>query len=501
MGVIKRQTIQGTTISFIGVLIGFINLVILSPKFFTTDQIGLTQVMLAIVTILAQLGGLGFNNVINRLFPWFRNNSNNHNGFLSLSFLVTGFGFMISLILLFLYLPAFIETNSDRSLLLSRYAYYIPLFFAFFLLFTLLDNFCKVLFNAVIGTFLRDIVLRVINFCLIMLFSLNIIDFSVYILLYILSYAVPSVVIIIYLVGKGEFRFTGFRGFMNKDLRKQIISLSFYGLIAGFSGIAITNIDKYMVNNFIGLGDAGIYSIAVYFATLILIPARSLGKIAVPVSAEAWKNNDLDTINNVYYKSSINQMLIGLIIFVGLVANMDNILRILPEEYASGKMVIIIFSFTNIINVSAGAAGIILNTSSRYKFQTYLMLILIILVITSNFIFIPLLGLTGAAVASLISMFIFTGLTVFVLKYYYGLWPFKAKHLIAAGMSVGIYLVSLFMPQISLIPDILIRSSIVAVLFAAGTLSLNLSEDVNLMYSQVKDAIAGFFNLHKRNNK
>ena len=121
MGIIERQTIKGTVYSYLGVIIGFINLAILSPKLFTTDQIGLTQVMVAIAIILTQVGGLGFNNVTNRLFPWFRNYENGHNGFLSLSFLVTFSGYIIALVALLLYMPGFIETNADRSLLLSNF--------------------------------------------------------------------------------------------------------------------------------------------------------------------------------------------------------------------------------------------------------------------------------------------------------------------------------------------------------------------------------------------
>ena len=41
MGIIQRQSIKGSIYSYIGAGLGFLNLAILSPKFFTTDQIGL----------------------------------------------------------------------------------------------------------------------------------------------------------------------------------------------------------------------------------------------------------------------------------------------------------------------------------------------------------------------------------------------------------------------------------------------------------------------------
>ena len=477
MGIIQQQTIKGSVYSFVGVVLGFVNLAILSPLIFTTEQIGLTQVMIAIATILSQIGSLGFNNVTNRLFPYFRSKSKGHRGYLSLAFLITATGFILCLIGLVLYMPSFIESNREKSELLSQYAWYIPVLLGFIMLFTLLDNYCKVLFNAVLGTFLHDFVLRLIILLLVLSFYFGLIDFNTYVLLFVISQAVPSIIIIIYLLYRGEFRFTGFRGFITPDLARQIVSLSVFGIIAGLSSIAITTIDKYMVNNFEGLGDAGIYSIAVYFAALIVIPARSLGKIAVPVVSEAWKSNDLKVIQDVYYKSSINQLLVGLLIFVGIIANMNNIFRILPPEYAKGEMVIIFFGLANLVSASAGACKIILSTSSYYKYQTYMMIILIVVVIISNIILIPIMGITGAAVASLISMFIYTGLTVMALKKFFGLWPFVFKHMIALLLTAVIYLAAGLIPEMNLIVDIAIRSTVIIILFGAGVLLFNLSED------------------------
>ncbi|MCD4769847.1 MAG: polysaccharide biosynthesis C-terminal domain-containing protein, partial [Bacteroidales bacterium] len=276
-----------------------------------------------------------------------------------------------------------------------------------------------------------------------------------------------------------EFRFTGFGGFIDKNIRKQIISLSLFGIIAGLSGIAIANIDKYMVNHFEGLGSAGIYSIAVYFAALILIPGRALGKVAVPIIAEAWKRNDLKEINMVYSKSSINQFILGMLIFLGVLGNLDNILRILPPEYGTGGLVIILFGLANLINSSSGVSANILGTSHIYKIQTYLMIFLIALVIITNIIFIPLLGISGAALASLISMVIFTGLRVFILKRKFGFWPYNYKHLVTIILGAITYIIVYMVPQTGLIPDLIIRSLLISIIFGAGVYLLNISVEVN----------------------
>ncbi|MFO7852276.1 MAG: lipopolysaccharide biosynthesis protein [Bacteroidota bacterium] len=485
LGVIQQQTIKGSVYSFVGVILGFVNLVILSPMIFSTDQIGLTQVMIAIATILSQIGSLGFNNVTNRLFPYFRAAGKGHNGYLSLAFLVTATGFILCLIGLVLYMPSFIESNREKSELLSEYAWYIPVLLGFLMLFTLLDNYCKVLFNAVLGTFLHDFVLRLIILLLVLSFYFHLIDFSTYVLLFVIAQAVPSLIIIIYLLYRGEFRFTGFGEFITPDFARQIVSLSAFGIIAGLSTIAVTTIDKYMVNHFEGLGDAGVYSIAVYFATLILIPARSLGKIAIPVVSEAWKTKDYELIQNVYYKSSINQLIIGLLIYIGIIANLNNIFRLLPPEYAEGKMVIIFFGLANLIRVSAGVCMTVLTTSSRYRYMTYLMISQIILVISSNIVLIPVIGIAGAAVASFITTLIYISMNLLLLKRFFGFWPFRKKHLVLIVLSSMICVAGYILPEMVLMTDIIIRSLFIIILFAASLLLFNISEDVNNLYSDL----------------
>jgi O-antigen/teichoic acid export membrane protein len=473
LGLIEQQTIKGTFYSYLGVVIGFINLAILSPVIFTTGEIGVTQVMMAMATIIAQLGGLGFSNVTNRLFPWFRDRESGHNGFLSLGLLITAAGFLITAILMIFWLPGFEEANREKSDLLSDYAYYLPVLVGMIMFFTLLDNFCKVLFNAVIGTFLREFVLRVINLGLILMFHFGVIGFSGYVSGFVLSQAIPAVIIIIYLAGRGEFRLTGFSSFLDRKLIREIISLSGYGVIAGLSGIAITNIDKYMVNNHIGLSGAGVYSIAVYFATLILIPA------------EAWKREDTVIIGNIYKRSSINQYLVGLLIMVGLLGNFHNIFAFLPEEYGGTESVILLFAITNIINVSAGISQYILGTSPLYKYYSYLMLLLIILVLITNYLLIPAMGITGAALASLISMTIFTSLTVFILWKRYKLWPYSFLHLKATVCAVLILLMSNLIPEMNLYVDVVVRSSVIVFLFGVVTLVCNLSADAENLFARM----------------
>jgi O-antigen/teichoic acid export membrane protein len=218
---------------------------------------------------------------------------------------------------------------------------------------------------------------------------------------------------------------------------------------------------------------------------MILIPARSLGKISVPVVAEAWKRGDLKEINYIYKRSSINQYLIGLLIMIGIFANMDNIFEFLPQEYLSGRSVIILFGFANIVNVSAGISQYILGTSSLYRYQTYLMILLIGLVVLTNAIFIPILGISGAALAALISMVVFTALTVLILWWKFKLWPYSFTHLKITLVATVIYIISLLIPQMNLYVDVIVRSTVITLIFVAISLIMNLSSEGRDIFDKI----------------
>ena len=479
MGIVQKQTIRGTVWSYLGAALGFVNIALLSPKIFTTAEIGVVQVLLSFATLLSQFAGLGFTNVINRLFPYFRDPRQKHNGFFALSLAITLAGFIVTLVGMKFYTPVFEKANLVQSPLISEYSFYIPALLLITVLFTLLDNYNKVLYNAVLGTFLREFVFRVLNLALILLFWTGVIDFDGYVLGYIISQGIPLIVIIVSLVIRGEISLKFMPGFITPALRNEIILLCLFGILTGFSSNILTTLDKVFINHYLGEGQAGIYAIASYFAILILIPGRSVAKITVPFIAESWKKDDLKTIDDLYMRTSISQYAVGLLIFIGLLVNTDNIFRLLPEEYGRSAAVIIMVGIGNLASVSTGINGVILNTSSLYRYQTWLMFFFIGIFVGASVIFTPLFGIVGVAIASMVSNIIYNAFCVLVVGKKFGLWPYNLTHIRMTIVGIIATAAGYAIPQFSFYPDIIVRSLLVSLIFAAGLYFWKLSEDLN----------------------
>ena len=487
MGIIQKQTIKGSTWSYVGAFLGFLNTGLLFPKIFSTSEIGLLSVIVAISALFSQFSSLGMNSVTARLFPYFKSDNSDKYGFFTLLLLVTIIGFTVSMLVGICFKDWIISTKESDSDLLGQYAFYLIPMTLFTLFFNMFDVYNKMLYDITSGIFLKEFLLRVLNFVSIILFFLGLINFDVFVLLYVLSYLVPVAGLFFLLLKRGELSIN-FKGFkLTPKMKREIIMVAAFGILAGFSGVISDYLDKFLVNKYLGLSDTGIYTIAFYIGTMILLPSRALNKISSTLIAESWKDNDLKTINDIYTKSSINQFVFGLFLFTLLMANLHNVFAFLPPEYANGKWVMIIIGITNLIIMLSGVSYSIISTAKYYWYMSALMGIQIVMIIATNIILIPRLGIIGSAIASFISVSIIRFGSMLIIGFKSKLWPFGMQHLKAIFVALLPFLVVLIFPVNSnFYVDIILRSGIYSVIFVIAAILFNVSEDFNLLYLSIK---------------
>lgn len=484
MGIIQRQTIKGTVAAYTGVIIGFVTTVLIYPRIFSTDEIGLLRLLVAYSALFAQFSTLGFTRVATMMFPYFRNYENKHNGFFPLALTVSLVGLVIAVALILILKPWILGEGEEKSILFSGYFYYILPLLLFTLVFVILDNYYKVLYNSVQGTFLKDFVQRVIVLIGALLFLFSLISFREYVYIFLLAFFIPAISLLFLLMKEKQITLKFNLKFITDDLRKKMIQVSFYGILTSFSGLLVLNIDSIMINKMLDLSSTGIYAITFFFGTVILIPSRSLLKISSVIIADSWKNKDMPTINSIYFKSCLNQFILAMLLFVGIWANIHNIFHILPPEYEAGKYVIFFISLSGVIQMAGGTSNMILFTSPRYRTHTYFMIVLVVLLIASNLIFIPRYGITGAALASALSFLVFNLLKFIYLSSVFHLKPYNYKIFLVLVFGIATYFLNLLLPELdNFILDIIIRSGLITVLFFVLILGFRISEDIqNLVF-------------------
>ena len=486
MGIIVNQSVKGTIYTYLGVVLGFATTGILLPRIYSTDQVGLIKIIVAYATLVAQFGTLGFNGVAIRLFPFFKDSKSSHHGFLSLT-LITGLtGFLITLGLFLIFKNWFVEFSSEKSALLIEYLNYLIVLIFFQIFFILLDGYYTALLNSIHGTFLREVFQRILIITGIGCFYFNLIDFHQFIVVYIVSMSVPTVYILFTLIRAGEFSLKTDFPFLQKPILTAVGVMALFSILNGFSMIIIQTVDTIMVNGMIGLSATGVYSVCFFFGIFVSLPARAILKIANIVSAGAWKNNDIKLLRDIYEKSCVTLFIIGLLMFLGLWVNIENIFKILGPDYASGRWVIFFIGLGSLIDMSTGANSSILGSSPFYKVQTVFLVVLVISLIATNLLLIPTFGITGAAIGGAVSLTILNLLRFLYLWYKFNLQPFNYKFIIVGLIGIFAWYISSFLPELSnFIADIFVRSSLLTVLFCLPIYLLKISPDINKKADQI----------------
>jgi len=265
-----------------------------------------------------------------------------------------------------------------------------------------------------------------------------------------------------------------------------MITLSVFGIIGGLSSVALQQIDTVMLNAYTNLATTGVYSILFVFGTVILVPSVALGKISSTIIADAWKDKDMDTIEDIYYKSSINQLFASLLIFILIVTNLHSIYQLLGPQYIGTEWVVILISLSNLIVSSTGSSVQIISTSHKYKIQTYSLGVLVVLVVIFYAIFIPIWGMTGAALGSLLSVAGASLLRVFYLKRNMNLFPYRLVHLKCLAIGLVTFAAAKLIPMIdNYFIDLIIRCSVVSIVFIGMCYLFRITSDLNQIVDKV----------------
>jgi O-antigen/teichoic acid export membrane protein len=479
MGIIERQATRNAIYSYLGAGLGFVTVLWMS-YLLTPSENGAIAAIVSYAFLFAQFANLGFTSVTVRFFPYFKDKDKGHNGFLFYAIIVSLIGFLISWVVFLFLKPYLIERSQEKSQLFVSYLFYLmPLSF-FTVFFSIFDAYLRACYSSVIGSLTKEVIQRVCIIGLLAVYYFKLIDLPVFMFMYFFFTCLPTLLLVFYIIKQKEWHVKPVRGFMSKGLRKEMIKLGLYSILAGGAGALILNLDSILVNDLLGEEQSGVYRIAFYFGSIILIPARSIYRITSSVVAERFKSNDLKEINKLYNQTCNNQLTIGFLLFIGIWTNIDNIIHVLPAAYSSGKYVILIVSAGYVVEMGTGINQVIIINSKYYRYDALFVFLLVGVTILTNYIFIPLYGIIGSAIATAVTVFVANTARFTLLYIKFRMQPYDANTFKLIIISIIAFTPGYFLPALtSIYLDILIRSGIVGGLFILLILKTNASPEIS----------------------
>ena len=489
MGIVRNQSIKNSIFIYIGIFFGAISTIILYPNAFNShpEHLGLLQIIIAYSTVISTFSFLGSPKTIIRFFPKYKNKDE----LITVTFLIPLIGFVLVLLSYFLFKVSFLRLINADILLTNNFhlVFFLLFFLSFFEVFSALS---RSLLKSTIPVFLKEVFLKGLSIFLLFLHWFNYIDFITFLHLYISIYL--AMVLILSYVIFIDFRFSITFRFNDINIR-ELLTYGAFVLIGGASSILVSKVDMMMIGKLMDLEQVAYYTIAFFIGNVILVPARSVGSITAPLLSKAWNKNNIDEINTIYKKSSINQLLFGGLLFLIICLNIDEGLSLLPEKFQGGKYVVFYIALSKLFSVATGVNGQIIVNSQYYRFDLYSNIILLIITVFSNYIFIPetsplseynIVGINGAAFATALSVVLFNIFKMFFVKVKIGIHPFSFNTLRAITLIIiTFYIVSSITFQDSLFLSLISKSFLILIIYIPFLLIFNISEDLNKIVSEI----------------
>ncbi len=482
MGIVKAQAYKNTAVSYTGMVIAYINTVLLFPFFVNPGEYGFYNLIISISVLYSLVASMGVPSILAKYFPHYRTDDKRHNGFIHWSAGLALGGFIAATLLYIVFKPQILSAYSQKSPLFAHYYYYlIPLSF-FVLSFNYLEMTGRIVYQTIYSNFLQNILLRLLTTVLLLMIAAKWINFEDFIVLYIGSNGIISLLLLISILvsGKFSYRLTDYR--FKAIKKREVINFGFFTLISSAIYVLLQKVDTLMLSSMVGDAVQGVYSWYFNIALVISVPAQALSRTTYAIVADSWKSNNRENIIEVYYKTSIIQMVIGGLLFIGIIVNRENLYAIARnKEFTDPKYfsLFMVIGLGFLVDITGGLNTYIISTSHKYRLITAFVIAASIFCIGLNYVLIPKYQGMGAAVSYLLTI---TGLnlaTWLYIKYRFKMQPFTYKHLLVIGITLVSWLAGQYLWRMPLLLDIVVRSGITTAVYGLLTYYLKISEDIN----------------------
>lgn len=485
MGVVKRQGIKQSIVTYVGVVLGVVNILVVYPACLKEAEIGIITYVRETAAMLSLFVFLGSTELIVRFFPFFKNEEKKHHGFLFLLICIVGFGCLLFLAGWFVFQEEIFRRYSTKDtpeFYLSFVPFVVPftVLIAFGNLFTVyVSNFHRIVVPAIFNEFFPKIGLPL----LVIAYFSNYLSFQTIFWGMLLIYSLILISQIIYVGYMGQLFFRPDFSFLKKSMLKEMAHFSLYGFFGGLgSRFSSEFISIFMVGTISTLTNTGIFTIAFFVANVIDVPRKAISRIVSPILADKWKEDKRSEIADIYHKTSLNQFIAGLWLFLVIWVSIDEIYRIMPngEAYSAGKYVVLLLGTARVIDMVTGVNSEIISFSKYYRYNLFLILFMAIVHVAANLVLIPRFEIIGAALATLISIALFNLAKFFVLKWRLDMQPFTWQTLWTLMFAGLAYLLASLVPATgSALIDAALKSGLLTLIFTGLIWYFKVSPDVN----------------------
>lgn len=487
MGIVRKQSIYSSIFIIIGFAIGAVNTLFLYLKFLSAEQYGLTAVFVDFFTFFSVLSTFGATMAFYKFYPLYNSHLGRKNNDLPFLALLTSLIGCTLLIISTLALKDVIirKFSKNSPLFVTHFYHVLPLTVSLTMM-GIFEVFAFMLKRTAVINFIKEVIHRLVQTVIILLFGFGIIDFEQFILLYSLMY-IPSVIMMAYVAFSQQGMRINFKiSRVTKRIYKKILAFSMFH----FSGVVIVTVPATINGFFIaglssnGLRDVGIFMIAKYMATTLSVPNRAMRGIASATIAEGMHERSYAKVNTFLKKTSLTLLIISILIFGLIFSNIKDLISLTKgAEFYPAVTVFLILGVTKIFENSMGFNEMVLSLSKYWRLDFMISTAVIILSLPINYFLIKESPLIGAAVADMIVIGLIYSIRYYSLFRLFHIQPYTKNTVYVLGLGTVGIIICLMLPAFNnIIVDMGFRSLVFGLFFVGAVLALNLSQDLTDMF-------------------
>lgn len=492
MSTIRRQSIISSAVIYIGFAVGLLNTYFFTKEgLFTEAEYGLTSIFIAIATMMYVFAMMATPSYIFKFYHYY----NDHlpprkNDMITWALLVSLFGFLLVMIAGWFFKDVVIRKFGEKSPILLTYYYWIFPMGLGLTIYSVLEAYAWNLGKAVLTSFLKEVQWRLLTTVLIVLMITGIIkDFSLFIKLYSFTYPAIALTLFIYLVATKKIHFTCKISKVSRRYFGKILRLCLFV----YSGTLIFTLsqvfDTLVLAVKSGADVAGIFALAQIMGSVIQAPQRGIVAASISHLSKAWKEKNMDLLQRVYQRSSINQLIFasGLFVLIALNYNEAILTFHLKETYLAGFSAFILLGLMRIVDMGTGVNAQIISTSNYWKFELISGVILLALMLPLTYFLTIKYGLIGPAIANLISITIYNIVRIVFLWKKFRLFPFTIQSLYTVLLAAGSFAICYYaFINLHGFAGLFARCIVFIALYSAGAIYMNLSPDIQPVWYTIQ---------------
>jgi len=270
-------------------------------------------------------------------------------------------------------------------------------------------------------------------------------------------------------------------------------------MVADASHFLYRWIDTLLVSYFFVLRDVGIYSAAIRTSMLLVLIPVAINAIYATLASGYYHTGAPEKLERALQLSTRWCLILGLPIVVIFVLSAREILSLWGAEYASEHLTLAVLVLAQLFNIPSGILAYTLVMCNRPTLELFNTLTLLGLVVATNLVLIPMLGLVGAAISLLLVNAFGMVLRWYQVQKYIQVRPFNrivVKPFVSivpaavAGFVVALWLRSIFGTETYTVMYVLLfvaaLTSVVCATYLAGMYLLGFEEEDRVFIDMIR---------------